>query len=96
MERLFRRFGGAGLVVLAVSVDVQGTAVVAPFVDAQKLTYPIGLDPRMALARRYQVRVLPATFLVDRRGRLVASAWGSRDWDSAEAVALVTALLQGT
>jgi peroxiredoxin len=95
MERLYRRLGGEGLVVRAVSVDAQGAAVVTPFLDEQKLTYPIGLDPRMALARRYQVRALPATFLVDRRGRLVAPALGSREWDSAEAAALVTSLLQG-
>jgi peroxiredoxin len=95
MERLFRRFSGDGLVVLAVSVDAQGAAAVTPFLDTQRLTYPVGLDPGMTLARRYQVRALPATFLVDRRGRLVASALGSREWDSAEAAALITALLQG-
>ena len=95
MERLYRRFKDEGLVVLAVSVDVQGAAAVTPFLEEQKFTYPIGLDPEMVLARLYAVRVLPTTFLVDRQGRLAGSALGPREWDAPEAAALLTSLLQG-
>src|SRR5262249_56875047 len=89
MERLYQRFKDDGLVVLAVSVDAQGAAAVTPFLEEQRLTYPIGLDPEMALARRYAVRVLPTTFLVDRQGRLAASALRPRAWDAPEAAALL-------
>ena len=93
MERLYRRFRDRGLVVLAVSVDAEGAAAVTPFVRERKLSYPIGLDPAMALAGKYDVRALPSSFLVDRRGNLVAAALGPREWDGPAARALVDALI---
>ena len=33
---------------------------------AHKLTFPIGLDPRMEMANSYGVRALPSSFIVDR------------------------------
>ncbi len=93
MERLYRRYKDRGLVVLAVSVDAEGAAIVAPFVAAQQLSYPIGLDPKMAVAGTYGVRGLPSSFFVDQQGRVVASAVGPREWDSKDADALVESLL---
>ena len=96
MERLYRRYKDRGLVVLAVSVDAEGAAVVTPFVAQQQLSYPIGLDPKMAVAGTYGVRGLPSSFFVDQQGRLVASAVGPREWDSKDADALVESLLRRT
>ena len=88
MERLFRRNQQNGLVMLAVSVDADPT-VVAQFLDAQRFTFTVGLDPRMKLADTYGVRALPASFIVDRQGYLAAQALGPRSWDSGAAQALV-------
>lgn len=94
MERLYQRFKDQGFVVLAVSVDAEGADVVSAFVTEHRLTYPIGLDPKMALVGQYGVRGLPSSFLVDRRGRLVALAIGPREWDSEAAHALIETLLK--
>jgi peroxiredoxin len=94
MERLHRRYGEQGLVVLAVSVDVEGARVVVPFLKEHGLTFPVGLDPRMSLAERYGVRALPSTFLVDREGRLAGMALGPRQWDGTAAYALIESLLR--
>jgi peroxiredoxin len=93
MERLSQRFKDRGLVVLAISVDAPGSAAVAAFAKELGLTYPIGLDPKMALARQYGVRGLPASFLLDRTGAVVGRALGSRDWDSPAAHGVVEWLL---
>jgi peroxiredoxin len=93
MERLYQRFRDRGLVVLAVSVD-RTAAPVGPFVGELRLTYPIGLDPTMALAKEYGVRGLPASFLITRAGRLAARALGPREWDSSAAHAVVETLLR--
>lgn len=93
MERLHQRYKSRGLVVLGISVDRNGPAV-APFVKRLGLTFPIGLDPDMALADRYRVRALPSTFLVDRSGNTVAVAFGARDWDSNAAREVIEALLK--
>jgi len=65
-------------------------------VAEQQLSYPIGLDPKMAVAGTYGVRGLPSSFFVDQQGRLVASAVGPREWDSKDADALVESLLRRT
>ncbi|MBI2152431.1 MAG: TlpA family protein disulfide reductase [Candidatus Rokubacteria bacterium] len=94
MERLYQRYKGQGFAVLAVSVDAEGAPVVTPFVKEHKLTFPIGLDPKMALAERYGVRALPTSFLVDRKGTLVALALGPREWNGKPAHALIESLLR--
>jgi peroxiredoxin len=93
MERLYQRYKSRGLVVLGLSVDRNGPAV-APFVKRLGLTFPIGLDPDMAVADRYRVRALPASFLIDRNGNTVAVALGAREWDRKAARDVIEALLK--
>jgi peroxiredoxin len=93
MERLYQRFKDRGLIVLAISVDAAGSSAVVPFARKFGLTYPIGLDPKMALARQYGVRGFPASFLLDPTGAVVGRAHGSREWDSPAAHGVVTWLL---
>jgi peroxiredoxin len=93
MERLYQRYKSRGLVVVGISVDRNGPAV-EPFVKRLGLTFPIGLDPDMAVADRYRVRALPSTFLIGRNGNTVAVALGSREWDSKAAREVIEALLK--
>ena len=94
MERLYQRYRDKGLVVLAVSVDSEGAPIVVPFVKEYKLTFPIGLDPKMTVADRYGVRGLPTSFLVNKTGTLVALALGPREWDGKAGQALIESLLK--
>ncbi len=94
MERLYQRYKDKGLVVLAVSVDAEGAPVVTPFVKTHGLSFAIGLDPTMALAARYGVRALPSSFLVDKKGLVVAQALGPREWNGKAAHALIEGLLR--
>jgi thiol-disulfide isomerase/thioredoxin len=45
MHALYQDYRDKGFEILAISIDVQGKDVVAPFVDAYGLTFPILLDP---------------------------------------------------
>ncbi len=92
MERLFQRYRHRGFAVVAVSLDANA-ALVPPFLRKYGLTFPVAHDPRMAVAERYGVRALPATFLIDRTGEVRAVAFGPRDWDSAPAHAIIEALV---
>ena len=91
MERLWRAQKGAGLVMLAVTVDADA-GVVAPFLKRHELTFPVGLDTRMELANTYGVRALPSSFIIDREGRVAALALGPRAWDNVAAHSLVEGL----
>jgi len=94
MERLHRAYKDRGLVVLAVSLDSQGASVVNPFVRKLGLTFPVALDPKMAVRERYGVWAVPSTFIIDRAGKRVLFANGSREWDSKAAHALMESLLK--
>lgn len=94
MERLYQRYRDKGLVVLAVSVDAEGAPIVIPYVNEHTFTFPVGLDPRMAVAEQYGVRALPTSVLVDKKGALVALAVGPREWDGKAAHALIDGLLR--
>ena len=88
MERLYRQQKDAGFTLVAVSVDTDSKKI-APFVAEHKLTFTVGLDPKMDLANAYGVRALPSSFLVGRDGSLTALAIGPRHWDNDAAHSVV-------
>jgi len=91
MERLWRRHKDDGFVIVAVSLDAD-PAIVPPFIKERGVTFPVALDPTSAVASTYGVRALPSSFVIDRRGTLVALALGPRPWDAGASHALVEAL----
>jgi peroxiredoxin len=88
MERLYVRQKARRFTMVAVSLDSNPT-LVAPYFKQSGLTFPVVLDPRMDLANAYGVRALPASFIVDPHGTLVAMALGPRAWDGPAAHALM-------
>lgn len=93
MERLHRRYKEQGFVMLAVSVD-SDAALVTPFLDTYRLTFPVAVDSKMELANTYRVRALPSSFIVDRERYLAAVALGPRAWDNRAARSLVEGMLK--
>lgn len=90
LERLHQTLKDEGFLVMAVSEDRGGAAKVEPFLDRLGLhDLPVFLDPKGALARGFAVRGLPATFVIDRNGGVVAGLTGPAEWDSPEAIALI-------
>ena len=94
MERLWQRYKGRGLVVIALSMDSAGVTVVKPFIEQAKYTYRVGLDPKMEIAQLYGARSVPSTFIIDRKGALRAIALGQREWDGQASFAYFDALLK--
>lgn len=83
-----------GFVVVAVSLDTGPRSAVEAFVKELGLTFPVLLDPRGGTVQTYRLPGVPASFLIDRRGRLVARELGPRDWNAGEARAQLEALLK--
>jgi thiol-disulfide isomerase/thioredoxin len=89
LERLKTKLP-AGAEVIALSQDLRGWPVIAPFVEKLGLkSLPIYFDPEGAAARAMGVTVLPTTVILDREGRMAGYLVGAAEWDSDEAVALV-------
>lgn len=93
MERLYRQLGPKGLVLLAVSQDDGGRAVVEPFVKGMGLTFPVLVDPEHQVGSAYGVWGYPETFVIDREGRIAERVIGPRAWDSPEQIAALERLL---
>jgi peroxiredoxin len=55
--------------------------VVAKFLTEHDFAIPVLLDEDGAISSRWGVKRLPATYVVDPKGRLAYHALGSRQWD---------------
>ena len=94
MERLYRQFGRDQLEILAVSSDFEGAAVVQPYVDRLRLTFPILLDPQFQTNITYQVTGIPTSIIIDRDGIITHKLFGSREWDTPRMQNLISQLLR--
>lgn len=84
LEAIYRRLQPLGLEILAVNV-AQDRDTVAAFLRSLDIGYPVLLDPDGAVARRYGVKALPMTWLVDRQGRLAGKILGEATPEAFEA-----------
>ncbi|HVA78571.1 MAG TPA: TlpA disulfide reductase family protein [Candidatus Binataceae bacterium] len=81
METLYDEFkGNQDFVMLAVSQDTKGRSVVAPYVAKNSYHFTILLDPENKVGESYDVSGVPETFIIDRKGQIVAHHMGAFDW----------------
>lgn len=94
MERLAQQLKGEPFTVLAVNVG-ENADMIGLFTSQleTELSFPILLDSRSKTMQAWQVAGLPTTFLVDKRGRVVAGAIGGREFDHPEMVKAIRAVI---
>ncbi|UCE19061.1 MAG: TlpA family protein disulfide reductase [Gemmatimonadota bacterium] len=92
MEKLYEAFKDRGLEILAVDVR-ESREKIEPFWDKYGLTFPAFLDKNGMASYAFGVRGMPATFLIDRQGKVVGSVPGYRDWFTEDAKAVISQLL---
>lgn len=104
IQRLYDRLGPRGLVVLAVSEDMEpgpgadfgGTSMdVVPFVRDNRLSFTVLLDPHNRAQDLYGLTGLPTTFVIDKSGRIVRRVLGPAKWDEPPYSAEIERLLEG-
>ncbi|MGH7349940.1 MAG: TlpA family protein disulfide reductase [Candidatus Rokuibacteriota bacterium] len=78
LERIYKKYRARG--VELVSVQVQDTEADARhFLQANKATYPAGLDPRLKIANRFGFRGTPYTVIINKGGEMVSRIHGRAD-----------------
>lgn len=93
LQALHDRHAAQGLTVLGVSIDENADAKVRRFVRTQRFTYPIAIDGGTTPAwQAYHVKAIPAVFLIDRVGRVVAQWTGGAPPTAELAAAIERAL----
>lgn len=95
MERLSQALAGEPFVVLAVDVG-EDTDTIEAFASQLDVapTFPILLDADSRTMTAWKVGGLPTTFLVDKKGRVVASAIGGREFDHPQMIASIRKLIR--
>jgi len=94
LEKLYRAHAGKDLEILAVSVNDGGADEVRPFMQKNRLSLPVLLDPGQSAARSYGTFKFPETYLVDREGIVSRKIIGAVDWTSPAAQEVIQAMLE--
>jgi thiol-disulfide isomerase/thioredoxin len=92
LDTLARELGTQGLTVVGVNYKESKSQIDA-FVREGGLGFTMLLDADGSVTERYRVFALPVTVVVDRRGMLVGTVLGIRDWASSDARAYLGRLL---
>ena len=92
VQRVHDAWKDKDVVVLAVSIDGGGEKVVQSFIAKRGYTFPTPDDARMEVARQFGVRGVPTTYVINRRGAIVAHGFGPVDFDSPAFVQYVQTL----
>ena len=94
LERLYRRFRNRQFEIVAVSVDAEGVKPVRKFIGERGFTFRVLLDPAKKTEVPFGVRGLPISYVIDRKGRMVAGAIGAINWSSKKATTYFENLLR--
>ena len=93
-EKLYRRYRSEGLTVLAVTLDKKSEKNIKSFVEEYELSFPVLLDEEGKVERLYPSMTIPFTYVIDRKGRIVARVDGAKNWESSETFEAIEYLLK--
>lgn len=94
MENLYRRYRSQGLEILAVSLDKGSPEKVRIFADEYRLSFPVLMDSEREVENLYHTLTIPTTFVIDKKGMIVAEVEGAKHWESEETFKAVEYLLK--
>jgi peroxiredoxin len=94
MEELCNQFKDRDFVFLTISVDYAGIKPVKDFIEKHRYTFPVLIDPKCETLDLFEVKGIPTTFLIDKKGIIVGKAIGPKDWKRSEVVSIVNLLLE--
>ena len=95
LQRFAKKFDQEKLAFLPISIDQEGKDKVKPFlVSVGMPDFDSFYDPKMALDAIFPLDTIPATFILDGSGTLIAFVRSFVDWDDPKAEALLNSLIE--
>lgn len=85
LARIQERYSADGLVVLGLSVDEQGPAVVKRFAERIRIHFRLAMADEKLLDQYGPIRQIPTTFFINRRGEVVRRTVGYLDAETLDA-----------
>lgn len=92
IKALWQRLKDRDFVVLAIAEDSHKAA--EAFVKKEGIGFPVLVDQYGSALRSYGIKALPASYIVNREGRLEGMAVGAREWDSDGAYDLISGMIE--
>ena len=89
LQRLHRKYGGRQFNVIGVSTDDYVDRA-EMFLKVTQTSFSNFIDSKLVLEHMLGAERLPLTLLVDAQGRVLAKYTGAHEWDSPQALALIS------
>jgi thiol-disulfide isomerase/thioredoxin len=97
LDALQKELGSEDFEVVAISLDRKGAEASGAFLrETGATSLKLYVEPTARILNELQAIGLPATILIDRKGNEVGRLLGPAEWNSPEALALITAALSET
>ena len=82
LNEAHEKYGTKGLVVIAINVDKE-KELATQFLKENPAKFRIGYDPEGSVAQTYQLKGMPSSYMIDRKGQLRVTHAGYRLKDNA-------------
>jgi peroxiredoxin len=93
MEALHQQYKEKDFVMITISVDYEGVKPVKEFIEKQRYTFSVLLDPNCETLDLYEVKGIPTTFIIDKKGRMIGRVVGPKDWKKPEVLSVIDKLV---
>ncbi|BDM66124.1 alkyl hydroperoxide reductase [Shewanella sp. NFH-SH190041] len=95
LDKLAHKFSTDDFVVLPISIDAQGQKQVQPFLKSLGMeNFHSFYDPKQHLGQVFPLDYIPATFILNKKGDLVAFVRSYVDWNDPKALTLINNLIE--
>lgn len=92
MEKLHARFKSKNFAMVTINLK-ESPERVHNFFSTYKLTFTGLLDPNGKITSKMAIRALPTTLIIDKNGKILGMALGSRPWNGKKSIALFEHLI---
>lgn len=95
LQRFGKKFDPSKFAFLPISIDQGGKQQVVPFLSSLGMPeFDSFYDPKMALDAIFPLDTIPATFILDGNGTLIAFVRSFVDWDDPKAETLINTFIE--
>jgi thiol-disulfide isomerase/thioredoxin len=91
IQTLHETMKGERFEIMAVDLGESAKSVKS-FLDQNKISYPVYIDPKSSLTGLYASRGIPTTYILDKNGKFIAGIIGSFEYDNPEFVSIMREL----
>lgn len=93
LHKLYQDYSRDGLVVIGINEDELVENAKSFLVNSPRVSYPLVFDDAQTAAHSFELKAMPTTYLLDRKGRLVHTEYGYWPGQEAKLIEAVAKLL---